>query len=1123
VTSCPACGAENPEGFKFCGQCGAVLTAPPAIAEERKTVTTLFCDLVSFTAMSEAADPEDVDALLRDYFVRATRVIESHGGTVEKFIGDAVVGVFGVPAVHEDDPERAVRAALRILEALEGMTRPDGTPLQARCGVNTGEALVRLDVDPSSGAGFLTGDAVNTAARLEAAATPGGVCVGALTHELTERVIVYEELPAVTAKGKSEPVTAWRALRPHARTGLRSSGVSQTPFIGRAVELSYLMALLDKAVDSSSAEIVMVIGEPGIGKSRLVAELFARVDAGARMITWRQARSLPYGDGSTFWALAEIVKEHAGILDSDDLASVEDKLEQVLPEGEDRPWFRQRLRALLGLEAPSASQEENFTAWLRFLEDMAFREPVAIVLEDLQWADSPLLDFVEFLALHVAHVPLLIVATTRPELFERHPSFAAAAARINRIVLDPLSDGQTEELIASSVDALADDLRSSIVKVSRGNPFFAEESARLVRDHTVDGSQLHEVANSVQAVIAARLDSLEPELRATLGDAAVAGEVFWDGLLSEMREAIPGNAVSALDRLTAKQLVCRVRTSSMGGENEYAFAHGLTREVAYGRLPRLLRAKKHRAVAAWIEAKAGHGGHELVEILAHHYTTALELARDAGDRELEAELRTPALDYLTRAGERVLAVDVRAAERYCTQALDLTADGKRPPELLRVWANVLGLTERHRESLSVWREAVEALLVEGRGARAAQTMCEMSFEQETVGLPFVELQEEALELVRGDGPSPEMVTVAANLWGDKLANHSKTPEEVLAGVTEVLTMCRDLGLPPSPVAVIVRANARFDLGDEGCMEDLEQALEFAKAQGRAISEDIARFNSAVYTMEFYGAMTARETALRGLETSERRGNRTFARAFETQLVMRGYFCGEWDQGLEAARALEPVLLEAEDYFDLFILQFVRIWMLTSRGCADEAEPLVLWLREHVLPSRPEWPAAVAVASLAWHDARGELTGAHELFTEIEQYPILDVLWQCPNLVRWALRADERDWASRLLNALPSSTPFRKHILVTCSALLEESDCRHDAAAAGFADAADRWRDFGVPYEEGHALLGLCRCLLALGRPGGVVESLSAARDIFERLGAKPALHEAEALLRSHRLSHRGSS
>ncbi len=547
MIACPSCAFEAADDFAFCPMCGAALAAKAVAADERKVVTTLFCDLVAFTAMSEAADPEDVDAVLRGYHTAARKVIESHGGTVEKFIGDAVVGVFGVPAVHEDDPERAVRAGLRILEALDGMTRPDGSPLQARVGVNTGEALVRRDVDPSSGRGLLAGDAVNTAARLQGAAPPDGVVVGALARELTARAIDYEEMPPVAAKGKSGPVAAWLARSPVSRTGV-DLDAPLTPLVGRESELAFLESLFEKVAATSSPQVVLVVGEPGIGKSRLVREFSARVDSRSEMTRWRQGRCLAYGEGVVFWPLAEIVRAQAGVLETDDSGSLERKLEAVLPGGEDRAWFRQRLRALLGLEAPPASREENFTAWLRFLEELAAAGPTVLVFEDLHWADLALLAFLEHLANNLADVPLLVITTARPELLEADAPFVAAG-RVDRLMLEPLSSTETTALVETLLGEEGARVSPTIVANVQGNPFFAEESARFLREHGDDrgaGSGEIPLAATVQAVIAARLDALAPDAKGVLADASVVGEVFWEGALSALGERTPAEAGEAL-------------------------------------------------------------------------------------------------------------------------------------------------------------------------------------------------------------------------------------------------------------------------------------------------------------------------------------------------------------------------------------------------------------------------------------------------------------------------------------------------------------------------------------------------------------------------------------------------
>jgi class 3 adenylate cyclase len=465
MAGCPTCGTGVPGGTRFCPQCGTPVRPPAgAIDGERKVVTALFCDLVGFTAMSEFADPEDVDEMLHAYFAVARGAIERFGGVVQKFIGDAVVGAFGVPAAHEDDPERAVRAALRIVEDSKELKGINGEPLRLRVGVNTGEALVRVQVVPGSGEGFLAGDSINTASRLQSVAPPMGVAVGWATYRATAEMFDYVELERAIFKGKTDAVRAFQPLSPRARAGSDVTGRQDGPFVGRRRDLARLLGIFDKSVAAASPSLITVVGEPGLGKSRILAEMHSRLDDRPGRVTWRQSRCLPYGDAITFWALGEIVKAHSGVLDSDGTDVAVSKLTAVLPDSADQAWMRRRLLPLLGVEAEAtAGRSEQFTAWVRFLEHIADAGPTVLVFEDLHWADESMLDFLEHAAAHAGAVPLLLVGTTRPELFERRPDYAAILPNGHRITLAPLSQDETTELMAGLLDGAS----SSATRISR--------------------------------------------------------------------------------------------------------------------------------------------------------------------------------------------------------------------------------------------------------------------------------------------------------------------------------------------------------------------------------------------------------------------------------------------------------------------------------------------------------------------------------------------------------------------------------------------------------------------------------------------------------------------------------
>src|SRR5262245_38545182 len=682
MVTCPACGHENPDSSRFCGQCGTALEVAAAPArEERKVVTILFTDLVGSTAQAEGLDPEDVRATLSSYYAQLRTELERHGGTVEKFIGDAVMAVFGAPVAHEDDPERAVRAALAIRDSI-------GEELQIRTAVNTGEALVALGAKPGEGDAMVAGDVVNTAARLQSGAPVNGILVGEGTYRATRHVIDYRDAPAVEAKGKSEPVKAWEVVGTLSRFGSDVEQKLRTPLVGRERESDLLADAWTRARTEQSAQLVTLVGVPGIGKSRLVAELFQITDADEEIISWRQGRSLPYGERVSFWALGEIVKAHAGILESDDAATAEQKLEamiEMLAEDEqEREWMTRHTRPLVGLEgAERTEREEAFAAWRRLLEAAAEHRPLVLVFEDLHWADDGLLDFVDHLADWATTVPILIVGTARPELLDRRPGWGGGKRNAFTVSIGALTDDETAVLLQRLLErpVLDADQQQAVLQRAEGNPLYAEEYARMLAEHGGENLALPE---TVQGLIAARIDALAPEEKALLQDASVIGKLFWPGAVSGADDRI----LHALER---KEFTRRDRRSSIAGETQYAFLHALVRDVAYGQIPRAERADKHRRAAEWLASLAGDRAEDHAEMLAHHYREALSLAKAAG---MDASpLREPARRAFAEGARRALSLGAgAAAHELACEALLLsdTDDPERPAlQLLAAYAGRL--------------------------------------------------------------------------------------------------------------------------------------------------------------------------------------------------------------------------------------------------------------------------------------------------------------------------------------------------------------------------------------------------------------------------------------------------
>ena len=703
----------------------------------------LFCDLVGFTARSDHADPEDVGALLRPYHLRLRTEVERFGGTLDKLIGDAVMAVFGAPAAHEEDPERALHTALRMLDAIDELNEADPTlQLAVRIGAATGEALVTLD--PAAATEGVVGDVVNLAARLQGVAPVGAALVEEATFQATRTLFDFEELAPVRVKGKADPVAIWRLLAARSRPGVDVVRRPATPFVGRDHELDLLQRLFRRALHEHAPQLVTVIGEPGVGKSRLVGELRAFLDARPELVTWRQGHCLPYGDGVTFWALGEVVKAQAGVRDSDDPATVAGKLvaavSTLFDDPAEREWMRARLAPLLGLagaEAADVEQSESFSAWRQFLEAVAATRPLVLMVEDLHWADPALLRFLEHLVDWAAGVDLLVVTTARPELLERHPGWGGGLRNAISVSLGPLADEETAQLLSALLGrtVLSAETQALLLDRAGGNPLYAEELVRLLTDRRLllDGRLAADAAelplpDTLQAIIAARLDTLPPARKALLQDAAVVGKVFWSGALAAMDGVDEAAVRSDLHELQRKELIRAAMVSSVEQQTEYAFWHALVRDVAYAQIPRAARARRHRAAAAWLQTMAGDRVADQAELLAHHYMQALSLTRALRGPPAEVvELETAARRFLALAGNRAARLDPALARGFYERALELCpADHPERPRLLLKVAEAARQAGDLRQARSGLEAAVSALWQAGDRVGAGEAMVALS-------------------------------------------------------------------------------------------------------------------------------------------------------------------------------------------------------------------------------------------------------------------------------------------------------------------------------------------------------------------------------------------------------------
>ncbi len=700
MSRCGSCLQPVQSAARFCPSCGTP-QATAAPAEVRRTVTVVFCDLVGSTALGESTDAESVREVVQAYFREMRAALERHAGTVEKFIGDAVMGVFGVPAVHEDDALRAVRAAVDMRAALAAVNEASGPvldlPLQIRIGVATGEVVY---AEPRAPDTFVTGDCVNLAARLQNAAEPGEIRIDQATYRLVRRFSATEPLGPLVVRGKTRPVVAFRLA------GLLDApaGAGAPPdvaMVGRAAELAALVARTAAVASSNRCELALVVGSGGIGKTRLAAELVARLPPGATSLT---GRCLSYGEGSPFYAVVEVIRGAAGLAVGDDAATCRRRLAGLLPTAADTEALLEWLTALLDSSAAPAAPEETFWAVRRLLEERAGGRPLVVVLDDLHWSQPGLLSLAEHLV-RSSRAPILLVGLTRPELLDEQPGWAPLATAV--LTLDPLEDLEAGRLLHGLLGRTAqvpDRVRGQLVTAAEGNPLFLEQMLAMLVDDAVvgtDGRWLAadetvpiRVPPTISALLAARLARLEPAERAVLERAAVIGQVFYRSAVEAMSSPTERPAVGRhLEALVRRRFVA-ASASDLVGEAAHRFLHAFVRDEAYRGLTKRHRAELHEQFCGWLDDRAEDFAQEPLDITGHHLEQAFLLRRELRLTDAHtADLAVGAAGRLGAAGRRMRYVDPRSAARLLSRAAALLPEGDRRCREFRLdgsdalWAN----------------------------------------------------------------------------------------------------------------------------------------------------------------------------------------------------------------------------------------------------------------------------------------------------------------------------------------------------------------------------------------------------------------------------------------------------
>jgi class 3 adenylate cyclase/tetratricopeptide (TPR) repeat protein len=1170
---CESCGTENPPGQRFCGHCGAALTlicgscgatnqpsqkycgacgtplagvqgdAAPATGvpraaptTERRLVSVLFADLVGFTTFSESRDSEEVRDLLSRYFDASRQIVGRYGGIVEKFIGDAVMAVWGTPIAHEDDAERAVRAALELTAVVRALGEEVGAVgLRARAGVLTGEAAVALDAE---GQGMVAGDLVNTASRIQSVADPGSVLVGEATMRSTADVIAYESSGIFELKGKAEPVELWRAV---AVVGLRRatgrSTVLEPPFTGRDREFRLIKELFHDSADNGKVHMVSVQGVGGIGKSRLVWELNKYIDGLVDDIWWHQGRCLAYGEGVAFWALAEMVRSRAGILEDEDSSTALPKLlasvEEHVGDEAERRFVGPRLAHLLGLEERGSGDQENLFAACRiFFERLAEEGPSVMVFEDIHWADSALLDFIEYLVEWSRERPIFVLTLARPELAERRPAWGGGTRNFTSIFLEPLPADQMDSLLREPIPGLPDELRTRILERAEGIPFYAVETVRMLIDrgilvrengaYRLEGSaDTLEVPETLQALIAARLDGLAPEERRLLQDAAVLGRTFTLQGLTAITGLPEEEVTGLLASLVRKEVLSISIDPLLSDRGQYGFLQDLVKKVAYDTMSKRERKLRHLAAASYLRSVVDED--EIVEVVASHF---LDAYLSAPDDEDAGTIKADALETLVKASERAASLGANEeAQRYAERAIELSDDPITTAEL-HERAGALAAERVDTIAAEHFRRSIEIFESQGAthpaarvSARLAERMWDGGRLQEAL-----DVMDRAFDVLATEAQDEDLAALAAQLgrflfFAGDLPRANERIERAL-DMAEVLGLPEVLSMALNTKSLILFSVSRMTESLALVRTALAVALEHDKP-----SAALRAYNNLTdLTQNADRYAEARQFLEDGLTLARRVGNRYW----ETILMGFAYpnfALGRWDETVRMMSQLQPEwFAHTRAAFNQGFVAF-GVAVHVHRGDLDAAAMHLKRFAELEssadIQDTTEYTCGKAYLLLAEGDAEGSLRSAEEAISGQRALSFVDhrVKESVVTAVEAAFAMGDLAKVEELLDMVRSLPPGRRTPFLEAHASrlgARLSILRNDDGdvASAFKGAVGLFREMGVPFWMAVTLLEYAEWLTGEGRADDATASLTEAREIFERLGARPWLE------RLHRVDER---